>query len=69
MLKKIATIAARKNIPAELSLESVMGCGFGACWGCVKKIKKDRKISWHKICEEGPVLKAEDIIWEIGNNE
>ena len=69
MLKKIAEIAAAFNIPAELSLESVMGCGFGACWGCVKKIKKDHKAGWHKICEEGPVLKAENIIWELGNNE
>jgi dihydroorotate dehydrogenase electron transfer subunit len=66
MLKKIAEIAATRNIPAELSLESVMGCGFGACWGCVKKIKKDNAIGWHKICEEGPVFKAKDIVWELG---
>jgi dihydroorotate dehydrogenase electron transfer subunit len=69
MLKKIAEIAANANIPAEVSLESMMGCGFGVCWGCVKKIKKNREIGWHKICEEGPVLTAEDIIWELGNNE
>ncbi len=66
MLKKIAAIAAKKNLPAELSLESVMGCGFGACWGCVKKIKKDNDVGWHKICEEGPVFKAEDIVWVMG---
>jgi dihydroorotate dehydrogenase electron transfer subunit len=65
MLKRIAEIASANNIPAELSLESVMGCGFGACWGCVKKIKKDNRASWHKICEEGPVIKAEDIVWEL----
>jgi dihydroorotate dehydrogenase electron transfer subunit len=69
MLKKIGEIAAAANIPAELSLESMMGCGFGVCWGCVKKIKKNQTIGWHKICEEGPVLLAEDIIWELGNNE
>jgi dihydroorotate dehydrogenase electron transfer subunit len=69
MLQKIAAIAAASNIPAELSLESMMGCGFGACWGCVKKIKKDRTFGWNKICEEGPVLNAEDIIWESQNNE
>lgn len=68
MLKKIAEIAITRNIPAELSLESVMGCGFGACWGCVKKIKKDKETGWHKICEEGPVLKAKDIVWESGES-
>ena len=69
MLKKIAAIAADSNIPAQVSLESMMGCGFGACWGCVKKIKKDQETGWHKICEDGPVFMAENIIWELGNNE
>jgi dihydroorotate dehydrogenase electron transfer subunit len=65
MLKKISEIGAAMNIPTELSLESVMGCGFGACWGCVKKIKKGQETGWHKICQEGPVLKAENIVWEL----
>jgi len=64
MLQRIAQTANEKNIPAELSLESIMGCGFGACWGCVKKIKKEGKSSWTKICEEGPVLAADKIVWE-----
>jgi len=64
MLQRIAQTAKEKNIPAELSLESIMGCGFGACWGCVKKIKKEGESSWTKICEEGPVLAADKIVWE-----
>jgi dihydroorotate dehydrogenase electron transfer subunit len=64
MLRKIAELAAAQAIPAEISLESMMGCGFGACWGCVKKIRENEGIGWHKICEEGPVLKAEDVFWE-----
>ena len=64
MLHRIAQTANERNIPAELSLESLMGCGFGACWGCVKKIKKEDEVSWTKICEEGPVLAADRIVWE-----
>lgn len=64
MLREIAHIALDKKIPAEFSLESVMGCGFGACWGCVKKIKKGKEEGWHKICEEGPVFRTEEIIWQ-----
>jgi len=64
MLQKIAQTAKERNIPAELSLESMMGCGFGVCWGCVKKIQKDDEASWTKICEEGPVLAADKILWE-----
>lgn len=67
MLQKISQIAADNNIPAEVSLESMMGCGFGACWGCVKKIKKGNQDEWRKICEDGPVFPAQDIIWERGN--
>lgn len=63
MLIKVADIARENNIKAELSLESVMGCGFGACWGCVHKIKKDGREDWTKICQEGPVFPAEQIIW------
>jgi dihydroorotate dehydrogenase electron transfer subunit len=64
MMKKIAEIAQKKSIPAEFSLESIMGCGFGACWGCVRKIKKDSREEWVKICEEGPVFPGHKIIWQ-----
>lgn len=64
MMRKIYGIAQEKNIPAEFSLESIMGCGFGACWGCVRRIKRDDKEEWVKICEDGPVFSGKDIIWE-----
>jgi dihydroorotate dehydrogenase electron transfer subunit len=64
MMAKIAQIAREHDIYAEFSLESYMGCGFGACWGCVRKIRNGTKEEWMKICEEGPVFKAEQIIWQ-----
>ena len=63
MLAAIARTAHKEKIPAEVSLESIMGCGFGACWGCVKKIKKGEQANWRKICEEGPVFSSDQIIW------
>lgn len=64
MLQRLAVIASVQNLPAELSLEAVMGCGFGACWGCVRRLRKDGQDAWHKICEEGPVFEAQEVIWE-----
>jgi dihydroorotate dehydrogenase electron transfer subunit len=64
MMAKIARIARKKDIHAEFSLEAFMGCGFGACWGCVRKIRTGEKEDWVKICEEGPVFAAERIIWQ-----
>jgi len=64
MMAKIAQIAREKDIYAEFSLEAFMGCGFGACWGCVRKIRTGEKEDWLKICEEGPVFAGERIIWQ-----
>ncbi|MBP1767942.1 MAG: oxidoreductase FAD/NAD(P)-binding domain protein [Candidatus Aminicenantes bacterium] len=66
MLKRVGEIAAEHEIPARLSLESIMGCGIGACWGCVRRIRRDGAPDWVKICEEGPVFSGNEIIWDEG---
>ncbi len=55
--------AIYKNLTTsgQFSFEERMGCGFGACMGCSCKTVTGNK----RICKEGPVLKKEDIIWEI----
>jgi dihydroorotate dehydrogenase electron transfer subunit len=64
MLRTVALIARERRLPAELSLESRMGCGFGACWGCVQRIRRNGADEWVKICEDGPVFPAESVVWE-----
>ena len=63
MMKALAAITAKHGLPAEFSLESVMGCGIGACWGCVHRIRNESGDGWVKICEEGPVFPGERILW------
>jgi len=63
MMKALASLAAKHRVPAEFSLESLMGCGIGACWGCVHRIKNESGDGWTKICEEGPVFPGERILW------
>jgi dihydroorotate dehydrogenase electron transfer subunit len=63
MMKALAAITAKHRVAAEFSLESVMGCGIGACWGCVHRIRNESGDGWVKICEEGPVFPGERIIW------
>jgi len=63
MMKKISELATGKKIPSQYSLESLMGCGFGACWGCVRRIKRGKREEWLKICQEGPVFSSREIIW------
>ena len=67
MMATIDLATKKRQIPAQFSLESMMGCGFGACWGCVRKIRKNGQEQWLKICEDGPVFSGKDIIWEVKN--
>lgn len=45
----------------QLSFEERMGCGFGACMGCSCKTIYGNK----RICKDGPVLRKEEILWQI----
>jgi len=67
MMKKVSEIANKYSVTAYLSLETYMGCGIGACVGCVQKIKNIRKEKgweYKKVCKDGPVFTAEEVIWE-----
>jgi dihydroorotate dehydrogenase electron transfer subunit len=63
MLKTLALTLKSKKVWCQGSLEARMGCGFGACWGCVIKTN-DPKTPYQRVCKEGPVFNLKDIIWE-----
>ena len=63
MLKALAGIAKLKNFTCQASLEARMGCGFGACWGCVVKTNHP-ETPYQRVCKEGPVFILKDILWE-----
>jgi dihydroorotate dehydrogenase electron transfer subunit len=64
MLKTIRDWAVQKGIPCQLSLETRMACGLGACLGCVVECKKGTKISYVNVCQEGPVFEAQEVFWD-----
>lgn len=59
LLKEVAAISKRYNIPAQISLEEHMACGIGACLGCVVKTRS----GFQRVCKEGPVFNAKEIVW------
>ena len=64
MIKAISDFSGLNNIDTFISMESVMGCGFGACVGCVQKVKTDdADIPYKLVCSDGPVFNAKDIDW------
>lgn len=46
-----------------------MGCGYGACVGCVTDIRtgKDSEgndiIKKYKVCKDGPVFNGKAVVW------
>ena len=68
MLKAVQEFAAAHEIPAQLSVESYMGCGIGICQGCVVE-RVNGNVSEHSyhekyslVCIDGPVYKSEEVI-------
>ncbi len=60
MLAALSVIAHKYNVPAQVSLEEFMGCGLGACLGCVIRTTSGYK----RICHDGPVFDSSEIIWK-----
>lgn len=56
MLKALSSLVT----DGQLSIESRMGCGFGACMCCSVQTKDGAK----RICKEGPVFKKDELIWK-----
>jgi dihydroorotate dehydrogenase electron transfer subunit len=65
MLHRVSQIAERSAIPAQLSLESPMACGFGICVGCAVAVKADctEGFVYKKVCTDGPVFWGAELHW------
>ena len=64
MLKAVAALLNSAGVPAQLSLESYMGCGIGACLGCVVKVRREDGFVYQRICVDGPTFPATEVLWE-----
>jgi len=68
MLRKVAGICISRRIPCQISLESFMGCGVGACQSCVVKVYRDPGnpelgTLYKRVCIDGPVFNAEEVVF------
>jgi dihydroorotate dehydrogenase electron transfer subunit len=60
MLKALAGLCRKHQVACDISLESIMGCGIGICYGCSVEIKNpDGGLRTILLCQEGPVIDAE----------
>lgn len=64
MLKAVSDYCIPHHIPCQLSLEEIMACGIGACQGCVCKVKGETGFDYVRVCREGPVFEAREVVWD-----
>jgi dihydroorotate dehydrogenase electron transfer subunit len=60
MYQAMMKIPELKGKDVQLSLEIMMGCGVGVCYGCTIKTKSGLK----QVCKDGPVFEMGEVEWE-----
>jgi dihydroorotate dehydrogenase electron transfer subunit len=77
MLAAVTRVCIEQNVPVQVAVEELMGCGYGVCMTCVmplrrppksgpsknKKEKDDDTIVYARSCTEGPVFNGATVIW------
>jgi len=65
MMEAVARITAPTSAELWVSMENRMGCGLGACLGCVLPVKEGDQTTMVRICKEGPVFRGTQIDWNV----
>lgn len=63
MMEAVSRIAALRELPCEVSLETPMACGVGICFTCVAKVGTENDWDYKRTCVEGPIFDASQIVW------
>ncbi|MFQ5602539.1 MAG: dihydroorotate dehydrogenase electron transfer subunit [bacterium] len=65
LLKRLSELSQQENFLTQISLETMMGCGFGICMGCPVQITSldNRKRVYKLTCVDGPVFDARQVVW------
>ena len=63
MLKAVAALAEKYDLPCQVSLEEFMACAVGGCAGCAVKIRTPEGDAMKRVCVDGPVFDAATVTW------
>ena len=63
MLKAVADLAQRYDVPCQVSLEEFMACAVGGCAGCTVQIETPDGPAMKRVCVDGPVFDATTVHW------
>jgi len=60
MIKAVIERVKGKIPRIEISLEEMMGCGFGVCYTC--PVRRSDGRGYYRVCHDGPVFRAEAVV-------
>ncbi len=63
MLRAVAALAERYELPCQVSLEEFMACAVGGCAGCTVEITTPDGPAMKRVCVDGPVFEASTVVW------
>jgi len=64
LLRAVGERAIQAGCRGWLSLDKHMVCGVGACLACVQALRREDGTEWiGRVCRDGPVFEAREIVW------
>ena len=60
MMAGVARLCREAGVACRVSMERMMGCGFGACNTCNVAMADG---TYKSCCKDGPVFDAEEVAW------
>ena len=64
MLKRVAALTRGQGVSCQVSLETHMACGLGACQGCAVKAASGKNRVYYQVCQHGPVFPVHSLGWK-----
>jgi dihydroorotate dehydrogenase electron transfer subunit len=66
MLRETSRIAVEHDVPVQVAVEELMGCGIGVCMTCVTPVftREGTHVTYARTCVDGPVFNGARVAWE-----
>lgn len=62
MMTAVHFFCKKKGISCQVSMETAMACGMGACLGCIVPLAQG---GYGHACSDGPVFDAKELLWQV----
>ena len=64
MLKRVAAMSFERELECQVSVETAMACGIGACQGCAVRASSRETQPYLQVCRHGPVFSIRSLDWK-----